>query len=104
MIIRVNTSQESELGPLFKYLNAEGMNYRFLSAEKVVVAPKLADDTAIRKFNTVTEIIAIDTPYQLASNLWKKQTSFEVNGVPVGSGLFNIIAGPCSVESEEQIF
>jgi 3-deoxy-7-phosphoheptulonate synthase len=40
----------------------------------------------------------------LASNKWKKNTRFDVKGVPVGGNLFNIIAGPCSVESEEHIY
>lgn len=104
MIIRLNTSQESELGQLFNYLNAAGLHYRFLANEKVVVAPKLNDPHAVKKFDVVTDTIAIETPYQLASNKWKKQTQFEVKGIPVGSDIFNVIAGPCSVESEEQIF
>jgi 3-deoxy-7-phosphoheptulonate synthase len=104
MIIRLNTSQESELEQLFNYLNAGGFHYRFLANEKVIVAPKLNDQEAIKKFDAVTETVAIDTPYQLASNKWKQRTQFEVNGVPVGTDIFNVIAGPCSVESEEQIF
>jgi 3-deoxy-7-phosphoheptulonate synthase len=72
--------------------------------KKLVVAPRLKNHEAVKAFGCVTEVISIDTPYQLASNQWKKQTQFEVNGVAVGADLFNVIAGPCSVESEEQIF
>ena len=49
----------------------------------------------------------VDTPkeYLLASNTWKKSsTCFDVEGQIIGGKEINIIAGPCSVESEEQIF
>lgn len=104
MIIRLKTSQENELGLLFNYLKTEAPHYRFIDNEKVIVAPKLNDPEAVKRFDAVAEVISIDTPYQLASNKWKQQTQFDVKGVPVGSDIFNIIAGPCSVESEEQIF
>ena len=34
---------------------------------------------------------------------YKDQTTIDVSGVKIGNGHFVIIAGPCSVESEEQI-
>jgi 3-deoxy-7-phosphoheptulonate synthase len=43
-------------------------------------------------------------PYQLVSREWKQEdTTFEVNGVEIGKDLV-MIAGPCAVENEEQIF
>jgi 3-deoxy-7-phosphoheptulonate synthase len=43
-------------------------------------------------------------PYQLVSREWKKEnTVFEVNGVKIGQDLL-MIAGPCAVENEDQIF
>lgn len=43
-------------------------------------------------------------PYQLVSREWKStDTSFMVNGVEIGKELV-MIAGPCAVENEEQIF
>src|SRR6056300_2051351 len=43
-------------------------------------------------------------PYQLVSREWKSQkTTFEINGVEIGKDLL-MIAGPCAVENEEQIF
>lgn len=44
------------------------------------------------------------TPYQLVSRAWKSDnTVFEVNGVQIGKDLM-MIAGPCAIENEEQIF
>ncbi|MGB1094178.1 MAG: 3-deoxy-7-phosphoheptulonate synthase [Bacteroidia bacterium] len=43
-------------------------------------------------------------PYQLVSLEWKSQkTTFEINGVEIGKDLL-MIAGPCAVENEEQIY
>lgn len=43
-------------------------------------------------------------PYQLVSREWKStDTTFSVNGVEIGKELI-MIAGPCAVENEEQIF
>lgn len=43
-------------------------------------------------------------PYQLVSREWKStDTTFTVNGVEIGKELM-LIAGPCAVENEEQIY
>jgi len=43
-------------------------------------------------------------PYQLVSRDWKSEdTTFTVNGIEVGKDLV-MMAGPCAVENEEQIF
>lgn len=104
MVIRVNTSDETKLNELFNYLQKVSPYYKYISDQKIVVAPRLKPSNELASFSAILEIIAIDTPYQLASSKWKQSTSFNVNGVPVGSNHFNIIAGPCSVECEEHIF
>lgn len=43
-------------------------------------------------------------PYQLVSKEWKEEpTVIHVNGTPIGGDHFTVIAGPCAVETEEQI-
>lgn len=43
-------------------------------------------------------------PYQLVSLDWKQErTVFKVKRVEIGGDNFNVIAGPCAVENEEQI-
>ncbi|MEE8349413.1 MAG: 3-deoxy-7-phosphoheptulonate synthase, partial [Acidobacteriota bacterium] len=52
----------------------------------------------------VESLIPILKPYKLASReMRKEQTILEVGGVKIGGGGFANIAGPCSVEGEEQI-
>ena len=46
----------------------------------------------------------ISAPYKFVSREFKKGRSLiKVNGVEIGGGEFIVMAGPCSVESEEQI-
>jgi 3-deoxy-7-phosphoheptulonate synthase len=43
-------------------------------------------------------------PYQLVSLEWKKEpTVIKLNNTLIGGNNFNLIAGPCAVENEEQI-
>lgn len=44
------------------------------------------------------------TPYRLASREWKKEdTRISVKGIEIGGDNLFMIAGPCAVESEEQL-
>ena len=53
----------------------------------------------------VEEVVPIAQPFKLVSRQVKPQRSVvEVDGVSIGDGSFTVIAGPCSVESSEQLF
>ena len=52
----------------------------------------------------VERAMRISAPYKFVSREFKKGRSLiKVNGVEIGGGEFIVMAGPCSVESEEQI-
>lgn len=52
----------------------------------------------------VEEVVRILKPYKLAGRELKKDpTVIDVGGVKIGEGHFTVMAGPCSVESEQQI-
>ena len=52
----------------------------------------------------VEEVVPIAQPFKLVSRQVKPQrTVVEVDGVSIGDGSFTVIAGPCSVESSEQL-
>ncbi len=58
----------------------------------------------IEELPGVDKIVPISKPYKLASREVKQETSVvDVEGVKFGSEDFIIIAGPCSVEREDQI-
>jgi len=52
----------------------------------------------------VREVVTSPPPFQLASRLFNPDdTVIKVGKVAIGGGTFTIIAGPCSIESEEQL-
>ncbi len=52
----------------------------------------------------VAEAIRVSQPFKLVSREVKEEdTVIDVGGVPLGGGALAIMAGPCSVESREQI-
>lgn len=62
------------------------------------------DPDIVKSFAVVDNAIRIQEPYKLASRLFHPEnTIIDVAGVKFGSEEFPIIAGPCSVESKEQI-
>ena len=54
--------------------------------------------------DSVEKVMHVQEPYKLANRAFHPQnTVIDVSGVKVGDGNLALIAGPCSVESEEQI-
>src|SRR5262250_3555135 len=52
----------------------------------------------------VEKVVRITAPYKFVSKEFRKgKTRIRVNGTEIGGDEFVVIAGPCSVESEEQI-
>ena len=52
----------------------------------------------------VERVMRVQEPYKKANRKFHPEdTVVDVGGVPVGGGNFTVIAGPCSIESEEQI-
>jgi 3-deoxy-7-phosphoheptulonate synthase len=53
----------------------------------------------------VEAVTQTKTPYKLASrDFHPEDTVIDVNGVRIGDGSFTLMAGPCSIESREQLF
>ena len=65
--------------------------------------PELRD--ALELLPGVEQVIPISKPYKLASREFHPQdTIVELNGVTIGGNDIVVMAGPCAVESEEQLF
>jgi len=52
----------------------------------------------------VEDVLPISKPYKLVSREFKPEdTIIDVGGVKIGGSYFAVMAGPCSIESEEQV-
>ena len=68
------------------------------------VGTKVIDKRDIELLDGVKEVIRISSPYKLVSRVFKPEdTVIEVNGIKFGGGNIGMIAGPCSVETFEQV-
>ncbi len=66
------------------------------------VFPELRD--ALELLPGVEQVIPVSKPYKLASREFHPQdTMFEVNGVAIGGNEIVVMAGPCAIESEDQL-
>jgi 3-deoxy-7-phosphoheptulonate synthase len=62
-------------------------------------------DDGLERYDFIDKVMKVSEPYKLASKHFHPEDSIvEVAGkVKVGGGNFAVMAGPCSIESEEQI-
>ncbi|MFH0875255.1 MAG: 3-deoxy-7-phosphoheptulonate synthase [archaeon] len=59
---------------------------------------------SLKAMKWVDKVTKILKPYKLASRTYKPEnTVIKLNGIEIGGKDFAVIAGPCSIESEEQI-
>lgn len=58
----------------------------------------------ISSIDIVENVTRVSEPFKAANRkIHPEDTVIDVSGVKIGEGMFQVIAGPCSVESEEQI-
>lgn len=92
------------------FLKAEGLAYHFapIPSNPVYVIVSYINDTQIQylqSLKTVSKITQIGTSYQLASRKWKKNpTVVKTGSLEIGGEYPVLIAGPCAVESEQQLY
>ena len=62
------------------------------------------DPEMIRSLDVVEKVLRIQDPYKRANRKFHPEdTIVNVGGIKIGGGNFQIIAGPCTVESNDQI-
>jgi len=96
-----NNTQTAELQ---LHLSQLGFESQLVQKLGICIAPALLDTNFLTRFDFIERAQIISSNFQLSSLAYKKETSFAVNGIQIGTHFANIIAGPCSVESEKQIF
>jgi len=85
----------------FDVHRSSGVNQTVLGA--IGVQPDF-DVRHIKVLDGVADVYRVTSPYKFASRTWREEdTAFEVAGVRVGGDEVVVVAGPCAVESEEQL-
>ena len=108
VILKQGTSKD-EIVKITKNIEKRGLNVSTVVGDKLIVLGLIGDtskvDSTILEANDCVErVLHVQEPFKRANRMFKPEdTIVDVNGVKIGGGHFGLIAGPCSVESEEQI-
>lgn len=109
MIVIVREAVASEgLDELCGYLRSQNVQPHVIVGEKQTVVGLIGDTTSIdihllESMDQVAAVRRVSEPFKKANRKFHPDdTVIEVGGVKFGGGEFGVMAGPCSVESEEQ--
>ena len=109
IIVMKRTASDQEIDTVVLDVEARGLKAHVIrGTERTVVAAvgeeRIAGITALESSPGVDEVMSILAPYKLASREWKpEQSVVRAGSLSVGNGQIGVIAGPCSVENEEQL-
>jgi len=111
MVIMKPGHTTDEFDEVMRRIKEDGLDgHAIVGVERTVIGvvgldrlhPELADDLEV--MSGVEATVKISSPYKLCSREFKNDdTVLDVNGVKLGEGTVTVIAGPCAVESEEQL-
>ena len=108
LVVMNNSATEKDIQRVANFLESKGFEARISHGEiRVIVhaiGVKEVDQRDFELLPGVVEVIKVSTNYKLAARISQGQdTIVEVNGVKFGDKFAGMIAGPCSIESYEQM-
>ena len=109
IIIVKNEHTQKELDHLVKWVKDQGLEVDVSKGKNSTILGLIGDTSVIdidlvRSLDIVENVRRIQEPYKCANRKFHPEdTIVDVKGVKFGGDNFQIIAGPCSVETEEQI-
>jgi 3-deoxy-7-phosphoheptulonate synthase len=109
LVVLHRTATDQEISNVLERIKALGLRAEAIpgstrTAIGILGNTGYIDADALTQLPGVKEVIHVTKPYKLVSREWKNEnTVVDVDGVKIGEGHFVVMAGPCSVESEEQL-
>ena len=102
-------TQKNDIDYVEQMVKTRGLDTHIVQGQEVTIIGCIGDTSQIDpKFfevnPSVDKVMHVQQPYKLANrSLHPEDTIVDVSGVKVGCGHLAMIAGPCSVESYEQV-
>lgn len=108
LIVMQSNANEEKIQKVVDFIKQKGFDAHISkgSDHTVIgaVGRKVIDQRDIELLDGVKEVIRISSPYKLVSRVFKEDdTIIDVNGVKFGGGHIGMVAGPCTVESYDQM-
>lgn len=112
MIVMKEGASEEQIQAVVDRIEKAGANAHISRGQFVTVIGAVGDadnrvhEAGLELAEGVDHVVPIMKPYKLSSLQFKKgeRTTIEIEGRKLGGGIFSLIAGPCTVESREQLF
>lgn len=109
LVVLHRTATEDHIQEVLERIKAMGLRAEVIpgslrTAIGILGNTGYVDADSLTHFPGVKEVIHVTKPYKLVSREWKNEdTVIDVSGIKIGGNNFTVMAGPCSVESEEQL-
>ena len=109
MLVVMNTNAtEKDIQRVILYIESKGFEARVCHGETKSVVHAIGiqetDKRDLQLLNGVFEVLKISTNYRLTSRSFQHEdTIIEINGIKFGDKYTGLIAGPCAVESYDQM-
>lgn len=110
LVVMKQSATETEIGRVVETIETMGYEARPIpghqrTAVGLVGNDGRVDSARLEGLSGVLEVIAVSHPYKQVSREWKAEDTVVTlsNGTRIGGSEIVIMAGPCAVESEEQI-
>ncbi len=109
VIILKQNAKKDEVSELLTWIKCQKVEAQFMEGESqrilgLIGNTQAVDIDAVSTFPAVESVRRIAEPYKKANRKFHSHdTIVDVGGYKIGGGNFQVIAGPCSVECEEQV-
>ncbi len=103
------TATEQQIVNLVNWFESQGLKVNRSQGDYVTILGLIGDTTKIdidllRGLDIIDNVMRISEPFKKANRKFHPEdTVVDIGGVKIGGGNFAVMAGPCSVENEEQI-
>ena len=108
IVLKPRTKQQ-EIDHVVNLIKSKGLDTHIVEGSEMTIIGCIGDTTRIdsKLFEvnpSVDKVMHVQEPYKLANRAFHPEDStVDISGVKVGCGHLALIAGPCSVESTEQV-
>lgn len=109
IIVLKNDAKDSQIKELINWLSSYDVSTNLVKGVHSTILGLVGDTTsvdieAVQAKECVEQVQRVQEPYKNANRRFHPDnTVIEVRGRRIGGGKLNVIAGPCSVETEEQV-
>ena len=109
VVVMKPTARRADIEKLVKEFEGQGLQVGITNGVDCTILGLVGDTTAVdlNKITTneqVERVMRVSEPYKRANRKFHPEdTVVKVGSAAIGGGSFSVIAGPCSVESKDQI-